>query len=152
MTFQGEKYGTIPTQAWKFNKFKNDRYQRRWLDSDTVNIGIGQGFNQYTPIQMINALSIIANEGKIIAPPHLMHAITSNNKIIHKFIYKETQAVIPQKYFIYIKQVLHNVIMHGTGRFIGRHLKYSLAGKTGTAQLISRRHYHRLKREDRKKI
>ncbi len=75
----GEVSGFVPDKGWKKNKLKEV-----WVDGDTYNISIGQGFLQITPLEVATAFSAIANGGKLLKPQVLKEVIDSNKSVISK--------------------------------------------------------------------
>ena len=65
---EGEKQGLVPSFEWKKKKYKDS-----WRMGDTLNLSIGQGFLNLTPLQIVRAVSAIANNGKLIQP-HLLRS------------------------------------------------------------------------------
>jgi penicillin-binding protein 2 len=132
-----EASGLLPSKEWKARRFAKDNYQKNWLPADSITIGIGQGFNHYTPLQMAYFTSIIANNGTAI-PPHFLKAIIPDDKNnIHQYTPKLYNLNINQNNLNYIKQSMQLVVTNGTAKGISYGLKYSMAGKTGTAQVVS---------------
>ncbi len=70
----GESEGVLPSQEWKQKRFRRPE-QQRWYAGETVSIGIGQGYNAYTPIQLALAMATLANDG-VMFRPHLVKTIT----------------------------------------------------------------------------
>ncbi len=66
---EGEVSGLIPSQAWKMK-----RYKQPWYAGDTVSVGIGQGYNLVTPLQLASATATLANDG-IAFKPHFVKEI-----------------------------------------------------------------------------
>jgi len=134
-----ENAGLLPSKAWKAKRFSKDSYQRNWLPADSITIGIGQGFNHYTPLQLAYATTIIANNGLAIKP-HFIQAIIANNTQESKEIgynIESHQVNISAQEFAFIKKSMQMVVTTGTARQISYGLKYTMAGKTGTAQVVS---------------
>lgn len=136
----GEAIGSLPSKAWKARRFA--RYganAQKWLPADVVSIGIGQGFNAYTPLQMANGIAILASGGKVFRP-HLVENIVDikTGKMQPVGTSQLRQLPFPAAYFDYIKQGMAGV-MHpgGTAASIGAGLQYPMAGKTGTAQVVA---------------
>ena len=132
-----ENTGLLPSRDWKARRFKNDSYQKNWLAADSVNIGIGQGFNNYTPLQMAHAVSIIANEGKSITPHFLSNVLGSNAKIIESYQIESSILPIPTKDFTFIKSAMQSVVQAGTLKNIMHGITYTMGAKTGTAQVVA---------------
>jgi penicillin-binding protein 2 len=59
---EGESTGVLPSQEWKKKRFKKPE-QQKWYAGETISIGIGQGYNAYTPIQLAQATATLANNG-----------------------------------------------------------------------------------------
>ncbi|MBV2264424.1 MAG: penicillin-binding protein 2, partial [Thauera sp.] len=59
----GEAAGVLPSPEWKRNRFKKPE-QQRWFAGETISVGIGQGYNAYTPLQLANALAALVNRGR----------------------------------------------------------------------------------------
>lgn len=132
-----EKSGLLPSKEWKKQRFKKDPYQQKWLAADSVTFGIGQGMNNYTPLQMANATAILANNGRAVTPHFLDKIVDSQGNVIESYIPQVHQLPIPESNFEFVKKGMQKVITEGTGRSISYGLKYTLAGKTGTAQVVS---------------
>jgi penicillin-binding protein 2 len=136
----GEATGILPSKEWKAKRFA--RYganAQKWLPADVVSIGIGQGFNSYTPLQMANGIATLANDGKLFHP-HLVENIIDikTGKLQKVGTSPVRQLPFPQAYFDYIKQGMAGVMKPGgTAASIGAGLQYSMAGKTGTAQVVA---------------
>ena len=113
----GESGGNIAGPEWKMRRFKH-----MWVNGDTVNYSIGQGYVLMTPVQIARVYAAIANGGKIVTP-HL------NQKN-----YKEPEEIglNPEKLAI-VQKGLDYVVSRGTGSRAGR-FGVQVAGKTGTAQ------------------
>lgn len=131
-----ENPGLLPSKEWKAKRFASDPYQKNWLMVDNIPFAVGQGFNHYTPLQMAYATTIIANDGLAITPHFLDKIIDDNGNVIESYTIKTKQLNIPQPYFTFIKQAMQKVITMGTARGISGGLKYTMAGKTGTAQVV----------------
>ena len=132
-----ENSGLFPTRLWKAKRFAKDTYQKNWLAADSVTFGIGQGFNHYTPLQMAYATSIIANDGNAITPHLLDKVIDKNGRVIEQYQIKVKTIPIAKSDIEFIKQAMQKVVTMGTARRISNGLQYTLAGKTGTAQVVS---------------
>ena len=66
-----EKQGVLPSKEWKRNRFKKNAAAQRWQLGDTISISIGNGYNNYTPLQMAHAVANLANNG-VVMKPHLV--------------------------------------------------------------------------------
>lgn len=131
-----ENSGLLPSRAWKAKRFAKNSELRPWLLADSVNIGVGQGFNNYTPLQMALATSIIANEGVLIKPHFLDQVINKNGEVVESYSIQRHNIPINQSYFQLIKLAMQKVVTEGTAKSINAGLNYTMAGKTGTAQVV----------------
>jgi len=134
---QGESEGVLPSQAWKKRRFKRPE-QQKWYAGETISIGIGQGYNAYTMIQVAQAVATVANDG-VMYRPHLVKYITNSST-------GEKTPIEPQpirdlklkpEHLAVIKSAMVGVNKGGTGSRAFAGAPYESAGKTGTAQVFS---------------
>lgn len=124
-----ETAAVLPSKNWK-----RGRYGQIWLPGDTVNTGIGQGYFQASPMQLAYSTAVFAADGARIKPRLVDRVgdletsppVAQLEKIPH----------IREKNWRHINQAMINVVQKGTARRIKTD-NYSIAGKTGTAQVIS---------------
>jgi penicillin-binding protein 2 len=130
----GELSGILPSREWKkINK------NEPWYRGETLNIGIGQGFFNASPLQLAVATAAIANRGKLLKPQVLMRTQTKNGDTYEEDNNPARQIPIKNinNWEIIIegmKQTIYGKL--GTGRRLNLDLDYTLAGKTGTAQVF----------------
>ncbi|WP_246043413.1 penicillin-binding protein 2 [Aquitalea aquatilis] len=136
----GEASGVLPTKEWKAKRFARYKEEyRRWYPADVVSIGIGQGFNSYTPLQMANAVAILANEG-VAYKPHLVQEVVEAKSGKSRLVEAKPDRTLPfkQENFAYVKTAMQSVMKPGgTAWRLGIGLPYTMAGKTGTAQVVA---------------
>ncbi len=134
---QGESEGVLPSQAWKKRRFKKPEHQK-WYAGETISIGIGQGYNAYTPIQLAQAVATVANDG-VIYRPHLVKYITNSRSGDKTMV--EPQPIrdlkLKPEHLAVIKNAMVGVNKVGTGARAFAGAGYESAGKTGTAQVFS---------------
>ncbi|MBU1236439.1 MAG: penicillin-binding protein 2 [Gammaproteobacteria bacterium] len=132
-----ESEGSLPSQEWKRKRFKKPE-QQKWYAGETISIGIGQGYNAYTPIQMAQAVAGLANDG-VMYPPHLVQAITDVRTGEKTFPPPKPPRTIPlrQQHIDVVKRAMVGVVTEGTAALAFANAGYVSAGKTGTAQLYS---------------
>ncbi|TXI92146.1 MAG: penicillin-binding protein 2 [Neisseriales bacterium] len=132
-----ENTGLLPSRAWKAKRFAKDPYQKNWQAADSVNMGVGQGFNHYTPLQMAFATSILANDGVYYRPHLLDKVIDKTGKVVSNYHESQGEIPIPKAYLELVKSGMQKVMQIGTGASVGQGLRYTMAGKTGTAQVVA---------------
>jgi penicillin-binding protein 2 len=151
---EGEATGLLPNQAWKRKRFaraKNPR-QGDWVAGETVSLGIGQGYNNFTILQLAHALSIVVNGGTNYQP-HLGMA-TQDMATGQRSPMPQTAAQAmgydPQHIAVVLDAMV-GVAQEGTGRGAFAGAKYVSGGKTGTAQAVTigqKDHYNAAKLEE----
>ena len=131
----GEIEGHVPDERWKQLKFSS-----RWYDGDTINLSIGQGFLQNTPLQIAVLFSALVNRGKIYRP-YLVKEI--RNPIDNRLI-KQNKPELLREIPLSLTSVnaihssLRRVVTKGTAYKLSR-LSFPVAGKTGTVQTRSKK-------------
>jgi penicillin-binding protein 2 len=134
---EGEFVGVLPSPEWKLTRFKNPA-QQKWFPGETISVGIGQGYNSYTPLQLAQAIATLANDG-VMYRPHLVNYI--GNPGTGERTYVEPQASrtlsLQARNLEVIKRALVDVNKEGTGARAFAGAGYVSAGKTGTAQVIA---------------
>lgn len=132
-----EKRGILPSTDWKRNAFRKPE-QKRWIAGDTVSLGIGQGYNSFTPLQLAQATAILANNG-VVMKPHLVKIIEDG--VTHErteTVPKESYRIpLKQENIDFIKRAMVGVVKEGTGAAAFRGAPYESGGKTGTAQVVN---------------
>ncbi len=130
----GERGGILPSKSWK----KINRNEP-WYKGETLNTGIGQGFMTSSPLQLATATAALANKGQLLKPILLKNTQASGQSMIA--IKKEMGTQIPirdiknwETVIDGMRQVIYSP--KGTARRLNKKLTYTLAGKTGTAQVF----------------
>lgn len=124
--------GLLPDRKWKKKKRR-----RSWYAGDTLNLGIGQGFMLTTPMQLATATAMLASKGKWNTP-RLMDTLAGesmidDSKVLENIILKD-----PKDWGRMFKAMAAVITgPRGTARGLRRNLNFSIAGKTGTAQVVS---------------
>lgn len=131
-----ESSGILPSRAWKLKQ-----HGSQWYIGDTINISIGQGFLTTTPLQLAQMTAIIANDG-IVYKPHLLRQYYDPQSAS----FRTPQTVPGQHIPVYdaaawraAKHAMSSVMnsRYGTARRVGQGLDFTMAGKSGTVQVIS---------------
>jgi penicillin-binding protein 2 len=130
---EGETSGLLPSQEWKMK-----RYRQKWYAGDTVSVGIGQGYNLVTPIQLAYATATLANNG-VGFKPHLVREVRSSRSNESRLIQikPEFDLKIDPSYLDLVKRAMVAVTQPGgTAAQAAAGAPYNIAGKTGTAQVV----------------
>ena len=134
---EGESRGVLPSQEWKRERFKKPE-QQKWYAGETISIGIGQGYNAYTPIQLAQAVATVANGG-VMFRPHLVQHVTDTRSGSKRMIEPQPLRDLKLKpeHVEVIRKAMVGVNKEGTGARAFAGAEYVAAGKTGTAQVFS---------------
>lgn len=134
---QGELKGTLPSTEWKRNAYKRPE-MKRWYPGETVSLGIGQGYNNFTMLQLALAEATLANGG-IRHRPHIAKAVKNSvTGVVTEIVQSpgENLGYLPKNVDI-VRNALVAVNKGGTGTRVFMGAPYTSAGKTGTAQAVS---------------
>ncbi len=131
-----ERTGVLPSTAWKAAAYKKPE-QKKWYDGETISVGIGQGYNLFTPLQLAHAISTLANNG-VVMKPHLVKMLENGVTRERSFTVSRESYRIPlkQENINIIKNAMVGVTKEGTSSRVFVNAGYVSGGKTGTAQVI----------------
>ena len=142
-----EKSGLIPTSAWK-----KKRFGKVWQEGETLSIAIGQGFDLVTPLQLAFMTATVANGGTLYKPGLVEQVRDPDGKIIEQFEPEIVDRLTGQgRNLQLVRKGLIEAVngRHGTGRRARlKDLGITVAGKTGTAQVVRLKQYRHLKDKD----
>ena len=142
-----EAPGIVPNAQWKQSKRKAS-----WYPGDTLITAIGQGFMLASPLQMANATASLSQKGKRFRPHLLKKSVQTDKNETHDYLAVEEPPVVLKdyNYWTIVSEAMHSVITNneGTGYRFGRTAPYSVAAKTGTAQVFGGKHYEKKRQED----
>ena len=131
---EGELAGVLPSSEWN-----EHRFHQKWFPGETISIGIGQGKNAFTLLQLAHATATLANDG-VIMKPHIVKAIedpATGQRTPTVSSQSGRIAVKPENLAI-VRAAMVGVTTEAEGTahaaFIGA--PYAAAGKTGTAQVV----------------
>ena len=134
---QGESRGILPSTEWKQNSYKRPE-QKRWYAGETISLGIGQGYNSFTMLQLAQATATLANNG-VRNRPHLVREVvdvetkdkqTKGLVVTEKLQFKQEDLDV-------VKAAMVGVNLEGTSASSFINAPYTSAGKTGTSQVFS---------------
>ena len=133
----GEAEGVLPSPQWKKKRFRKPE-QQRWFGGETISVGIGQGYNAYTPVQLANALAALVNDGRQFRP-HLVRNVIEARDGNRRAIEPEPlrQIALKPDHVDAVRAAMVDVNQNGTGARAFRSASYLSGGKTGTAQVYS---------------
>ncbi len=132
-----EASGLVPDPAWKKKVQGAD-----WYIGDTYHEAIGQGDLLVTPLQMVTAVSAIANGGRLYQPQIAKEFRDSSGNLVQSFAPKATrQGFISPANLQTVQEGMRMSVTDGSSRKLGE-LPFSSAGKTGTAQFFDNQKTH----------
>ncbi len=133
----GELRGVLPSQEWKRNYYKRPE-QKKWFAGETISLGIGQGYNSFTMLQLAQAVSTMANGG-VKHKPQLVIAtqdVTTHTRAPVTPAPAVDLGFKPDNVAI-VHKAMAAVTQEGTSARVFAGAGYLSAGKTGTAQAVS---------------
>ncbi|MGV8805565.1 MAG: penicillin-binding protein 2 [Polaromonas sp.] len=133
----GEVRGVLPNQEWKRNRFKRAA-QQKWFAGETISLGIGQGYNSFTILQLAQATAAVANNGQRHKPRLVMATQDTVTGELHPLTpdpavnlgYKPENIAV-------VRKGLVGVTQGGTATKVFAGAAYLSGGKTGTAQAVT---------------
>ena len=133
----GEVRGVLPSTEWKRNYYKRPE-QKKWYGGETISLGIGQGYNAFTMVQLASATATIANGGRKFSPrvvratqDPLTHAEQVNTLTV------PVDLGYSADHIAVVRNGLVGVVTSGTSAQVFAGAGYQSAGKTGTAQAVT---------------
>ncbi len=134
---EGESRGILPSTSWKEKAFKKVE-QQKWFEGETISLGIGQGYNSFTILQLAHATANIANQG-VVMKPHLVKSI--ENPVTKERVLTTAQesyrVELKKENIDVVTKAMVDVNRFGTSAEAFKGASYNAAGKTGTAQVYS---------------
>ena len=133
---EGEVTGLLPSTAWKRRAYKSPE-QQKWYLGETISLGIGQGYNNFSMLQLASATATLASGG-LRFKPRLVREVEDVVTRERKRVASDALAPLPFKpeHVELIRRALYGVTQEGTSvrSFVGA--PYKSGGKTGTAQAV----------------
>lgn len=134
---KGEVRGVLPSQAWKKASYKQPENQR-WYAGETISLGIGQGYNSFTMLQLAQATAALANRGVKHSPRLTLATVDPVSGARRPAV--AGPAVNLGYQAAHVEQVLNAmeaVTTDGTSTRVFAGAGYRSGGKTGTAQAVT---------------
>jgi penicillin-binding protein 2 len=133
---EGEVTGDLPSTEWKRRRFKRPE-QQKWYAGETISLGIGQGYNNFTMLQMATAMATLASGGQRFEPRLVREVddlVTREQRTV------SSQALSPlalkPEHVAVIRDAMNGVAISGTSARVFAGAAYQSGGKTGTAQAV----------------
>lgn len=150
----GEVRGVLPSTEWKRKYYKRPE-QQKWYAGETISLGIGQGYNSFTMLQLAQATSIVANNG-VRNKPRLVLATQDTTTHERKPVPVEPGEDLKYKpeHLEVIRKAMIGVTQQGTSTRVFAGASYLSGGKTGTAQAVGlgkNERYNAAKMEEHKR-
>lgn len=127
-----DKSGLVPTSYWK-QAHKGER----WWAGETLSVSIGQSFLQVTPLQIVRMVASICS-GYLVRP-----------RILQREGVERYPLYVSEDTLNFLREVMKEVVLRGTGRYLKKFADFQICAKTGTAQTISLK---RQKKESKKQL
>jgi penicillin-binding protein 2 len=134
----GEKAGLLPSPAWKRKAFAKPADQV-WFPGETVIFGIGQGYLLVTPLQLAHIAGVLAAHGEVYKPRLVTgqrDALTGKVTPVAPVRLPDVRQASPEQWAVILRGMI-GATTRGTAAAISRTAPYTIAGKTGTAQVFS---------------
>jgi penicillin-binding protein 2 len=133
----GEVRGVLPSQEWKRKAYKRPE-QQKWYPGETISLGIGQGYNTFTMLQLAQATATLVNGGVKHKPRLVIGTQDPVTRVMHPLPadppvdlgYKPENVAI-------VRKALVGVTQEGTSSRVFAGAGYLSGGKTGTAQAVT---------------
>lgn len=134
----GEKSGLLPSPEWKKTAFKQ-RSAQVWFPGETVIFGIGQGYMTSTPLQLAHMTAILATRGKNFEPRLVRAMRDPRTQRVTELVPAPLPALqaASAEHWELVIDGMRAVMQGGTATRAAAGAPYSIAGKTGTAQVFS---------------
>jgi len=134
---QGELRGILPSQEWKRNYYKRPE-QKKWFGGETISLGIGQGYNSFTMLQLAQATATLVNNG-IKHKPRIVVATqdTITRAKVPMPVEPPQNLGFKPEHVAFVRKAMVAVTQDGTSARVFAGAGYLSGGKTGTAQAVT---------------
>jgi penicillin-binding protein 2 len=140
---EGEVTGVLPSTDWKRRTYKKPE-QQRWYAGETISLGIGQGYNNFTMLQLASATATLVSGGQRFKP-RLVREIEDVVTRERRRVASDALEPLPLRpeHVALVNNALHGVTQEGTSTRVFAGAPYRSGGKTGTAQAVGIRQSER---------
>ena len=133
---QGEVRGLLPSTAWKRAYYKKPE-QQRWYAGETISLGIGQGYNSFTMLQLAQATAVLANNGIKYKPRLVIGTQDSVARAMRPLPLALAEDLgYKAEHVAIVRKAMVGVTQEGTSAHVFAGAGYLSGGKTGTAQAV----------------
>ncbi|GAP36423.1 penicillin-binding protein 2 [Piscinibacter sakaiensis] len=151
---ESEVTGLLPSTAWKRRAYKRPE-QQKWYSGETISLGIGQGYNNFTALQLASATSTLVSGGQRFKP-RLVREIENVVTRERRRVASDALEPLPLRpaHVELIRRAMYGVTQEGTSTRVFMGAPYRSGGKTGTAQAVGVRQnekYNAAKLEEHKR-
>ncbi len=134
---EGEVTGVLPSTEWKKRTYRKPE-QQRWYAGETISLGIGQGYNTFTMLQLAHAMSTLVAGGQRHAPRVVREVL---DVVSHERLPAQRPVLDPlsfkPEHVEVIRRAMYGVTQEGTSTRVFAGAPYTSGGKTGTAQAVT---------------
>lgn len=132
----GEVTGVLPSTAWKKKAYKRPELQK-WYAGETISLGIGQGYNNFTMLQLASAMATLVSGGQRYEPRLVREIEDVVSKRTRQVEHGRLAALdLKPEDVAVIRKAMHGVTVEGTSTRVFAGAGYLSGGKTGTAQAV----------------
>jgi len=133
---EGELTGLLPSTDWKRRAFKRPE-QQRWYAGETISLGIGQGYNNFTMLQLATATATLVSGGRRFEPRLVREIEDVVTRERRQVASREIEPLpLKPEHVKVITDAMYGVTQEGTARYVFAGAVYTSGGKTGTAQAV----------------
>ncbi|HMN74846.1 MAG TPA: penicillin-binding protein 2 [Burkholderiaceae bacterium] len=133
----GEVRGVLPSTAWKKAAYRR-KEQQKWYAGETISLGIGQGYNTFTMLQLAQATAALAAGGTHYRPRLVREIEDFETRGTRRVSGKPLEPIaLKPEHVAFIHEAMYGVTQEGTSARIFAGAPYKTGGKTGTAQVIA---------------
>ena len=140
---RGEVTGILPSTEWKRKAYRRPE-QKKWYAGETISLGIGQGYNTFTMLQVASALSTVVSDGQRFQPRlvrQIENVVTRERRPPERE--PQTPLAFQPGHTGLIREAMYGVTQEGTSTRVFAGAGYTSGGKTGTAQAVGLRQNER---------
>lgn len=133
----GEVRGVLPSMAWKRAAYKR-KDQQKWYAGETISLGIGQGYNAFTMLQLAQATATLVEGGQHYRPRLVREIEDFETRSTRRVAGRPLEPVpLNPEYVAFVRNAMFGVTQEGTSARVFAGAPYKTGGKTGTAQVIA---------------